>query len=59
MNTADGRQRTPEETGKRRALRACLLAAAAALILLGILNGGLQDVLTKAIWICTECIGLG
>ena len=36
-----------------------LLAAAAALITLGILNGGLRDVLIKAINICTECIGLG
>ena len=36
-----------------------ILAAAAALITLGILNGGLRDVLIKAVGICTECIGLG
>ena len=48
-----------EETRGRRWARAALLAAAAALILLGILNGGLNDVLVKAINICTECIGLG
>ena len=29
------------------------------IILLGILNGGMADVLGKAIRICTECIGLG
>ena len=39
--------------------RALLLCAAAALIALGVLNGGLWDVLVKAINICTECIGLG
>ncbi len=59
MNRMNGAQRTPEETGKRRAVRLCLLAAAALLTVLGILNGGMQDVLTKAVWICTECIGLG
>lgn len=36
-----------------------LYIAAAALIALGIFNGGLRDVLIKAINICTECIGLG
>ena len=34
-------------------------ALALVLILLGILNGGLRDVLIKAVNICTECIGLG
>ncbi len=38
---------------------ACVYALAAALITLGVLNGGLRDVLIKAIKICTECIGLG
>ena len=28
-------------------------------IVLGVMNGGLRDVLVKAINICTECIGLG
>jgi hypothetical protein len=28
-------------------------------IVLGIVNGGMADVLNKAIKICTECIGLG
>ncbi len=41
------------------ALRLALYAAALALLILGIWNGGLNDVLVKAINICTECIGLG
>ena len=40
-------------------VRAALLAAAAALIVAGILNGSARDVLYKAITICSECIGLG
>ena len=40
-------------------LRCGLCAAAVALLALGIMNGGLWDVLVKAINICTECIGLG
>ena len=47
------------ETRSRVALRAALYAAAALLLVLGALNGGLNDVLVKAINICTECIGLG
>lgn len=41
------------------AARIAVLAAAIALIVLGVLNGGMADVLGKAINICTECIGLG
>ena len=41
------------------AVRIVLLLAAAVMIVLGILNGSLKDVLLKAINICTECIGLG
>ena len=36
-----------------------IAAAAVALIVLGVMNGGMFDVLVKAINICTECIGLG
>ena len=49
-------------TGKKRglpALRIALYAAAVVLIVLGVMNGGLWDVLVKAVNICTECIGLG
>ena len=42
-----------------RVLRAAVLAAAIVLIVLGILNGGLYDVLAKGAVVCSECIGLG
>lgn len=44
---------------RRQALWAALFAAAVVLIVLGVLNGGALDVLTKAAKICSECIGLG
>ncbi|MBQ9748997.1 MAG: hypothetical protein IJV87_00265 [Clostridia bacterium] len=40
-------------------VRITLAVVALALIVAGILNGGMADVLSKAINICTECIGLG
>lgn len=40
-------------------LRVVLLSAAILFIVLGAMNGGLKDMLSKAIKICTECIGLG
>ena len=40
-------------------IRIAVAVAALALIVAGILNGGMADVLSKAINICTECIGLG
>lgn len=36
-----------------------ILALAIVFIILGIFNGGMADVLGKAVKICTECIGLG
>ena len=39
--------------------RACVFALCVAFIIVGIVNGGLEDVLGKAIRICQECIGLG
>lgn len=50
----------PTNAGKvRMILRGALYVAAAALIVCGVANGGMRDVLVKAINICTECIGLG
>lgn len=40
-------------------LQCAITAAAVALILYGLFKGGTLDVLTKAVNICTECIGLG
>lgn len=57
-------EKTLEKTQKAsgngtKALRIALYVAAVALVVLGIINGGMRDVLVKAINICTECIGLG
>ena len=41
------------------AVRLVILSVAILFVVLGILNGGMGDVLSKAINICTECIGLG
>ena len=43
----------------KNVLRVALVILSVVLIVLGITNGGLWDVLVKAINICTECIGLG
>lgn len=49
-----------KECGRKLLIvRLVILAVAVTLIVLGILNGGMRDVLGKAIKICTECIGLG
>ena len=42
-----------------RVLQLILLLSAFGLIVAGILNGGAEDVLIKAINLCTECLGLG
>lgn len=42
-----------------RLVRAVLVLAAAVLTVYGYFSGGFEDVLTKAVNICTECIGLG
>ena len=49
----------PSGRGRFPLLRIVLFACAIAMIVLGALNGGMNDVLVKAINICTECIGLG
>ena len=53
------REIAPQGKPASPALRVVLYAAAVVLIVLGVMNGGLRDVLVKAINICTECIGLG
>lgn len=63
LKAAPQEKRTPAEpAGKKSglpALRIALYAAAAVLIVMGVMNGGMWDVLVKAVNICTECIGLG
>lgn len=52
-------QTEPKQTNRLLIARSIVLVAAICFIVLGMFNGGVQDVLTKAIAICTECIGLG
>lgn len=51
------RRNLPERS--RRLAASGLLAAGAVLMLLGIMRGEVGAVLTKAIRICMECIGIG
>ena len=51
--------RSPPLSHRLQYVRVGILLLAAILIVLGIFNGGVDDVLKKAIAICTECIGLG
>ena len=44
---------------RRRMIQICLLTAAAVFIVAGVLRGEAAAVLTKAVHICMECIGLG
>ncbi len=52
-----------ENTSKKinaiRVVRLAVFSVAVIFIVLGMFNGGMRDVLDKAIKICTECIGLG
>ena len=56
---AGGGESGTENDRRMRRLRMALFAAAAVLILAGIANGSMRDVLVKAVNLCTECIGLG
>ena len=51
------------KTNRRQTLmyvvRYGVLALSVALVVYGLVSGGWQDVLTKAVNICTECVGLG
>ena len=44
---------------KANALRIALIGIGIALVVLGACNEGTADILTKAVNICTECVGLG
>ena len=50
---------SPSRAVPLHGVRALLFALSILFIVLGVMNGGLRDVLVKAINICTECIGLG
>ena len=57
--TDSGTSREKRARLAKTAARAAMFALAVALLALGAANGGMRDVLVKAINICTECIGLG
>ena len=44
---------------KKNLIAGALIAAAIALIVVGVLDGGAKDVFNKAANICFECIGIG
>ena len=50
---------TVTATKKLNIFRISLLVLGIAVLLYGFFTGGFADVLTKAVNICTECIGLG
>lgn len=45
--------------GRRKKIRLALYVLAVVFVVAGIFNGSMEDMLIKAINICTECIGLG
>ena len=57
--TDSGASREKRARLAKTAARAAMFALAVVLLALGAANGGMRDVLVKAINICTECIGLG
>ncbi len=64
QNAGKGGPQAPAAAGEQSgrgtaAARIILLLAAGVFIVLGVLNGSMEDVLRKAINLCTECIGLG
>lgn len=52
-------QPVPVRSGRQQALRWVLLTVAVTVLVYGFFAGGTADVLTKAVNICTECVGLG
>lgn len=58
---APAEEKDTPDTEKKRLLivRTAVITLSVLLIVLGIINGGMGDVLAKAVKICTECIGLG
>ncbi len=58
-NASPPAREKPRETKTPKGVYLFCYLLAAALIILGVLNGGMRDVLIKAVRICTECIGLG
>ena len=58
-DVGDGAHDVPSNEKMLFGVRLTIFVLAVAFIVIGIFNGGMADVLQKAINICTECIGLG
>ena len=65
---ANGQRKSPEQSTGQHCKYCCnvlhsvqigIILIAVIFIIVGVFNGGAEDVLKKAIAICTECIGLG
>ena len=54
-----GEKISDTDTKKETVLKYAILIIGVVLIVIGVFNGGMTDVLDKAVKICTECIGLG
>ena len=52
-------EKAKEHTDSLFTIRVAIIAISLIFVILGIANGGMGDVLGKAVKICTECIGLG
>lgn len=52
-------KKAPESTRAVNVIRWSIVCIGAAMLVYGFLAGGTTDVLTKAVNICTECVGLG
>ena len=52
-------QAEAEKAKRLRAVKIAVLVAAVIFVIAGIFNGSMEDMLIKAINICTECVGLG
>lgn len=65
LKKTQGAQEEKSERAERKkrylvaGIRAALLVVGIVFVIVGTANGGMADVLKKAIAICTECIGLG
>lgn len=56
---AEPRQNSRTSDRDANRFRTAILVVAVAILIYGFVSGGTADVLTKAINICTECVGLG
>ncbi len=59
LDKADKTMKNAETKAPKLAARIICACVAVVFVVLGIINGGMGDVLAKAVAICAECIGLG